>query len=140
MNFITMAMQNTKTVAMTALSPNLAVRNVNDTVEYYSEILGFELIMSVPEEGKFDWAMMKQGEITLMFQESKSLADEYPILKGRENGLMTLYINIDNIDTFYDNISDYVIVLKKLGYTSYGTKEFAIQDLNGYVLTFAGNY
>ncbi|NIT70052.1 hypothetical protein GWO43_03935, partial [candidate division KSB1 bacterium] len=34
-----------------SLTPNVMVEDVNETVEYYKDKLGFELIMSVPEEG-----------------------------------------------------------------------------------------
>ena len=37
---------------MKSVTPNLIVEDVNKTTEWYKEILGFEMIMSVPETGK----------------------------------------------------------------------------------------
>jgi catechol 2,3-dioxygenase-like lactoylglutathione lyase family enzyme len=50
----------TMTVALKKLTPNLMVEHVNDTVAFYKDVLGFTLLASVPEEGEFNWAMMKR--------------------------------------------------------------------------------
>ncbi|KAA6335992.1 hypothetical protein EZS27_015829, partial [termite gut metagenome] len=36
-----------------SLSPNIGVKSVNETVKFYTEVLGFQLLMSVPETGEF---------------------------------------------------------------------------------------
>jgi len=48
-----------------------------------------------------------------------------------------LYINLKNIQAFYDDVKEKVTVLTGLEKTFYGATEFSVKDNNGYVLTFA---
>lgn len=120
-----------------SVTPNLGVKDVNATVDYYKDV-GFELIQSVPAEGKFDWAMISAGDVVLMFQEETSLKTEYPDLQNRPVcGSLTLYVSVSDVSTFYDRLKDNVTIVKEPHKTFYGADEFAIRDLNGYILTIA---
>jgi uncharacterized glyoxalase superfamily protein PhnB len=122
---------------MDSLSPNIFVKNITQTIEFY-KLLGFNLSMSVPEEGPdYVWAMMSNGNVTFMFQTFESLADTLPDIKREDGGSLLLYINLKGIRDFYDKIQDKVNVLAGLEKTFYGATEFSIKDVNGYVLTFA---
>jgi lactoylglutathione lyase len=120
------------------LTPNIMVADVNKTIEFYDKILGFDLFMSKPESGKFDWALVANEGVHLMFQEENSLKSEYPQLTSMPIGAaMTLFIEVDNIEEYYESIKDKVKVIKDLCITFYGMTEFSIEDYNGYILTFA---
>jgi catechol 2,3-dioxygenase-like lactoylglutathione lyase family enzyme len=56
-----------------SLTPNLMVPDVNQAIDFYREYLGFELNMSVPETGPFDWASIKAGDVEIMLQAEASL-------------------------------------------------------------------
>ncbi len=121
-----------------ALTPNLMVKDVNKTVDFYKNILGFELVMSVPETGIYNWAMMKRGNTEIMFQEQKNLISEYKELAGKEIGAtFALFFKVSNIQDFYNQIKEKTALIVELHRTFYDADEFAIQDLNGYILTFA---
>jgi uncharacterized glyoxalase superfamily protein PhnB len=119
----------------TSLSPNIGVRNVNETVKFYTEQLGFQLIMSNPTEGELLWAMVGAGEVTMMFQEQNSLVEEYPELKNRADGLLTFYVKVTGLLALYKRLEETDMIVKPLGKTFYGANEFAIRDNNGYVIT-----
>lgn len=121
---------------MHSLSPNIFVKDMNATIAFYQQ-LGFNVIMSVPEEGDFVWAMMTCGNVTMMFQTFESLAEELPEISRKNGGSLLFYIKIKNIRTFFESIKEKVTVLKGLEKTFYGATEFSITDNNGYVLTFA---
>lgn len=122
---------------MESLSPNIFVSNMNETIGFY-ELLGFKTIMSVPETGAdLVWAMMTNGNVTMMFQTYESLAEDLPEIHRNDGGSLLLYINLKNIRAFFEEIKDKVTVLKGLEATFYGATEFSIKDNNGYVLTFA---
>ena len=123
---------------MDSISPNIFVRDINETIKFYRQ-LGFELVMSVPEEGDFAWAMMACGNITFMFQTFDSLGKELPTISRQDGGSLLLYIQTKEIRLFHDKIKDKVNVIKGLEKTFYGALEFSIQDINGYILTFAEN-
>jgi len=90
------------TVALKKLTPNLMVEHVNDTVTFYKDVLGFTLLASVPEEGEFNWAMMKRDTVEMMFQSRASLTGDVPIFQGKEiGGSLTLYIDVEDIKGLY---------------------------------------
>lgn len=134
---------------MKKLNPNLMVKDVKETVEFYKNILGFELVMAVPEtqdeilneipeDKKVVYALVKNGNVEIMFQAEKSLKEDVSLLKNSNIGAScTFYIELENVEDFYKNIKDKVDVVKELFTTWYGMKEFYIRDNNGYILTFA---
>ena len=121
---------------MESISPNIFVRDIKETIEYYKH-LEFEVVMTVPEEGDPVWAMMSCGNVSFMFQSFESLGSELPEISRQDGGSLLLYIQIKEIRQYHDRIMDKVNVIKGLEKTFYGATEFAIRDLNGYILTFA---
>jgi len=121
------------------LTPNLMVNDVNETINFYQKVLGFELVMSVPQEGSFNWAMVQCGEVNLMFQERNNIIAEYPLLKDTPmGGGLTFYIKVGNVKALYEKIRERVNIVSDLHNSFYGAEEFAIEDINGFILTFAG--
>ena len=121
-----------------SLTPNLMVTNVNETIDFYIKTLDFELLQTVPEEGALDWGFVKKDEVMIMFQKDHSIQEEYPALKGlNTGGALTLYIRVENVSEWYEKIKDQVKLIKPLNKTFYGANEFAIQDPNGFILTFS---
>jgi uncharacterized glyoxalase superfamily protein PhnB len=122
---------------MNSLSPNLFVKNIDQTIEFYKQ-LGFQLVMTVPEAGPdFVWAMMTNGSVTFMFQTFTSLGDDLPQISRTDGGSLLFYINTTGILDFFEALKDKVIIVKGLEKTFYGATEFSILDNNGFVLTFA---
>jgi uncharacterized glyoxalase superfamily protein PhnB len=122
---------------MESLAPNIFVGNMNETIDFYKSI-GFQLVMTVPEAGDdFVWAMLVNGEVTVMFQTFASLGDELPEISRAKGGSLLFYIRLKKIREFFELIKDKVKVLKGLEKTFYGATEFSILDNNNYVLTFA---
>jgi uncharacterized glyoxalase superfamily protein PhnB len=123
---------------MDSLTPNIFVKDINQTIDFY-KTLGFELTMTVPEEGDYVWVMMVCGSVSLMFQSFNSLGDEIPEISRSNGASLLLYIKLKGIQSFYDRISAKTKIFKGLEKTFYGATEFSIVDNNGYVLTFAEN-
>jgi len=133
---------------MDSLSPNLFVRDIRSTIEFY-KILGFHLIMSVPGEvvpgesvpgegeRELVWAMVTSGKVSFMFQTFQSLGDTLPQISRQDGGSLLFYIKIQQIRAFFERISDKVNVVHGLQKTFYGATEFSITDPNNYLLTFA---
>ena len=121
---------------MESLTPNIFVRDMNATIAFYKQ-LGFETIMTVPEKGDYDWAMMRKGEVTFMFQTFKNLGEALPEINRKDGGSLLFYIRLKGIRAFHDKIKDKAKVIVELNKTFYGATEFSVIDNNGYVLTFA---
>ena len=123
---------------MESISPNIFVKDINKTIEFYKQ-LGFSIVATVPEQGDFVWAMMSNENVTFMFQTFDSLKDELPEIRRQDGGSLLFYIQIKEIRKFHESIKNKVKILKDLEKTFYGATEFSIEDINGYVLTFAEN-
>ncbi len=121
-----------------SLSPNLVVADVNKAVDYYTKTLGFSLIVSVPESGTFNWAMVMRNGVTMMFQSLPSLQEDMPGLKIQAKGSFgTFYIKIKGLDAYYKELKGKTGIVVDMRTTFYGAKEFVIKDQDGYFLCFA---
>ena len=119
-----------------SLSPNIGVENVNETVQFYTETLGFNLVLSNPEAGDLEWAMLMNGGALIMFQDIQSIKKEYPQLADRPVlGALTLYVKMKNMHQLYEKLKETKYIAKEMHKTFYGADEFAIFDNNGYILT-----
>ena len=123
---------------MDSLSPNLFVKDIRATIEFY-KLLGFDMIMSVPgeSEGELVWAMVTSSKVTFMFQTFQSLGETLPMISRQDGGSLLFYIKTQNIRSFFESIKDKVTVVHGLQKTFYGATEFSITDPNNYLLTFA---
>ncbi|MFA6540918.1 MAG: VOC family protein [Bacteroidota bacterium] len=121
---------------MESLTPNIFVRDMNTTIAFYS-LLGFTVTMSVPDEGDFNWVMMANGNVMIMFQTFESLGNELPGIARADGGSLLLYCKVKNIRSLFSEISGKVSIVKGLEKTFYGATEFSIKDCNNYILTFA---
>ncbi len=115
------------------------VKNVKETIKFYEEKLGFQKVLSVPENGeKLDFAIIAKDKISIMFQEQENLLEEYPSLKTNEIiPTFTLFITVENVEQLYNELSGKVKIAKELHQTFYGKDEFAIFDNNGNILTIS---
>tara|TARA_B100000965_G_scaffold396553_1_gene411655 strand:- start:93 stop:467 length:375 start_codon:yes stop_codon:yes gene_type:complete len=117
----------------------MMVHSVETSVQFYQKTLGFEQVMTVPESAPYDWAMLKQGEVTLMLQKVDSFSEEVPKFKDQEpSASLTLYMITDSVDTLYAHLQKTKVkILKEPHKTFYRMKEIAIEDPDGYTLVFA---
>ncbi|MDP1676992.1 MAG: VOC family protein [Bacteroidota bacterium] len=121
---------------METLTPNIFVKDMNRTIEFYT-MLGFTVTLSVPEKGEYDWVMMTNGSVTMMFQTFANLGSELPDVKRSNGGSLIFYIKMKQIRSFFESIKGKVYVVQEIHKTFYGATEFAIKDCNDYILTFA---
>jgi len=121
---------------MKSLSPNFFVRNMDETMKFYS-VLGFRISMKVPDDGEIIWCMMTNGNVSVMFQTFDSLGNELPQISRNDGGSLLLYVQAYKIRDFYEKIRNKVTVIKEPEVTFYGATEFTILDNNNYLLTFA---
>jgi predicted enzyme related to lactoylglutathione lyase len=120
------------------LMPNLMVKDVNKTVNFYKNVLGFNVLATVPESSPFVFAIVNANNIIISFQEEKSIKEEYPQLeKFPQGGCLTLYIHVTDVKGLYEKVKGKTTIAKEMHKTLQGSTDFAIEDCNGYILTFA---
>lgn len=121
------------------ITTNIMVKDVKETIKFYEEKLGFQKLLSVPEEGDvLNFAILNKDKISIMFQEQENLMNEYPtLLTEKIVPTFTLFITVDNVTQMYDELKDKVEIARDLHKTFYGKDEFAIFDNNGNILTIS---
>lgn len=121
------------------ITTNIMVANVKETINFYEEKLGFQKVVSVPEEGEvLNFAILNKDKISVMLQEQKNLLEEYSTLqKEAIVPTFTLFITVDDVAKMYDELKNKVKIAKELHKTFYGKDEFAVFDNNGNILTIS---
>ncbi len=117
----------------------LGVRRVRPAAEYYRDVLGFSLD---PDNGVFQpsadepdgvYAIVKKGQTWIHFQIRRTLQ---PVLE-RHALERDVYIYVQDIDkTLADLIRRGAHLLHPLSDTQYGIREFTVEDLNQFRITF----
>ncbi len=120
------------------LTPNLVVSSVEQSLAFYCEVLGFTRTGTVPEESPFVFAMVQSGPVEIFFNAQGPAVDEYPAFAGKAiGGTLTLYMEVSGVEKLYDDLKRRVKVTMPLEKKFDGVTEFAFEDPDGYVITFA---
>lgn len=95
------------------ISPNFEVTDIKKTTAFYTENLGFNLIMAVPElqdgidqtflENKeYVYALVQRDNVEFMFQRSDTFKNDVVFSKGLAIGAtVSFYMEIEGIKEFY---------------------------------------
>lgn len=115
------------------LSPILWTKDLENTITFYTTILGFSQRSQFP-----DFVSLFRDHVEIMFvkptpdPEDKSRESFFPkpILTG------SLYMTIQHVDEFWNDLKDKVEVISPLCDQEYRMRDFSIRDNNGYELVF----
>lgn len=117
-----------------SLTPNLMAEDVSKSIQFYIEVLGLELVDEVPHV----FAILGKGDLQIMLENREALIEEYPSLQtDRVVASLSLFIKVADIQTLYETVRKKTKILKEMNKTFYGSLEFAIEDPDGTVITFA---
>lgn len=120
------------------LTPNLVVSNVERSVAFYCDVLGFTLTQKVPDESPLVFATVRSGDVEVFLNAPGPAIAEYPAFESRPiGGTLTLFMEVEGIESLHDGLAGRVNVVMPLERKWYGVTEFAIADPDGYVITFA---
>jgi lactoylglutathione lyase len=120
------------------LTPNLVVANVERSLAFYVDTLGFERGMTVPDASPFVFASVTSGSVEVFFNDAAAAVKEYPAFDGRPIGATgTLFIEVEGVDALHDRLKSTVKIVMPIETKFYGMREFAIADPDGYIITFA---
>jgi len=120
------------------LTPNLLVANVERSLAFYVDTLGFARGMTVPDESPLVFASVTSGGVEIFFNDAATAVKEYPAFGGKPIGATgTMFIEVDGVDALHDRLKTSVKIVMPLVTQFYGLREFAIEDPDGYVITLA---
>lgn len=117
------------------ISPALAVRNMIQTIQFYRDSLGFKMGMTFPNADNPEYADLSKDGMVLMFIPAENIG-----INGDEKlGMgVNLYMQIDgDIDKYYNELKDKnVKIVVDIKDEPYGVRDFTVEDMDGYMLTF----
>jgi catechol 2,3-dioxygenase-like lactoylglutathione lyase family enzyme len=122
-------------VNFVSATPNLIVSDMAASLAFYRDMLGFQLAQSVPDEPPFVFAWLKRGGVELFLNDAKPVVSEFTNL--RAGNTSTLFVIVNDVDAFHAQLSGRARIVMGLTDQFYGTREFAILDPDGYLITFA---
>src|SRR5690348_13528908 len=130
------AQPKTQPVTLKRITTNLYAEKVESCVRFWVDRLGFERIMEVPDGKKLAFALLKKGDLELMYGSYDSLAKVPELVKSYARGTSFVYIEVDRLDDIVAAMKDADIV-ESVHVTFYGAKEMSIRDPGGHIITFA---
>jgi lactoylglutathione lyase len=121
------------------LTPNLVVRNVEASLNFYREVLGFEPGITVPEQPPYVFGSVTSGAVEIFFNDQKFVAEEYPALAAKAiGGSLTLFIEVEGIEDLFKKVQQHgAKITMPMKDQFYGMREFAFEDPEGWVITLA---
>jgi len=117
------------------ISPTLAVRSMKQTIQFYRDSLGFKIGMAFPDADNPEYVDLAKDGMVLMFIPAKNVG----IGAKEKLGVgVNLYMQIDgDIDEYYGELKNKgVNVVVEIKDEPFGIRDFTVEDINGYKLTF----
>ena len=126
------------------VTPNLVVSNVDRSLAFYRDVLGFALTATVPDAAPFAFAWMRRDDVSVFLNSVEAVRQDHPELAARPlGGTGTLFIVLeagtvaDGVDALFASIGSRAKVIMGLKDQFYGMREFGVEDPDGYVIFFA---
>jgi hypothetical protein len=127
---------------MKQITPIITVDEVEPCLPFWTA-LGFEVIGTVPHDGKVGFAMLNHGDLLLMYQSTGSVeADlgasgapaDLPSEMGRST--TTLFIEVEDLDAVIEAVGGSEVIVPRRT-TFYGMDEVFLRPPCGTVVGFA---
>ncbi len=110
------------------LIPMIYTDNIDDTIKFYKNELGFDC---VDYEKGCGWANIRYNTTEIMISKPNELLEfKKPIFTG------SFYFKIQNANKLWNRLKDRTRISYPIQDFDYGMREFAIYDNNGYMLQF----
>lgn len=111
-----------------SLRPILWTEKMAESIEFYTEILGFK-VNEYNEE--WNWASLSKDEVGLMLAKPN---DHVANTKISFSG--SFYFLVENADEIWSNLHQTAKICYEIENFPWQMREFAIYDVNGYILQF----
>ncbi len=127
-----------QTLTAKKLTANLIVSSVEGSLAFYEDLLGFSRAFTVPEQSPFVFGSVTAGPVEIFLNDRSTVTKESPQMAGLvSGGGNTMFIEVEGLDALHERIVPRVKVVMPLVTQWYGMREFAVEDPDGYIITFA---
>jgi uncharacterized glyoxalase superfamily protein PhnB len=123
-------------VAFSSVTPNLLVTDIEKSLAFYRDVLGFTVKQTVPADRPFVFVWLERGPVPVFLNDRAAAVEENPALAQPAGGAGLFFV-ITGVDAFYERVRTKATVIMPIKDQFYGMREFTVADPDGYVLTFA---
>ncbi len=121
-----------------SITPNLLVKDVRKSTEFYRDVLGFTVSETVPEQEPFVFVWMKRDEVSVFLNDIAAAAHDYPDAASLPSGgTAALFFVVSDVDGYHATVAPKAKVVMPIKTQFYGMREFAVTDPDGHIITFA---
>ncbi len=119
------------------ITPVLIVSEIETSIPFWVDLLGFEKTVEVPEGDKLGFVILTRHGAELMLQTTASVRKDTPQFAPASQAHRTsLFIEVDDFEDLLKRLGDYPIAMpERIAF--YGMREIGVFDPNGHVLVFA---
>ena len=115
----------------------LFAKEIEPCLAFWVDRLGFEKTVEVPEGDKLAFAILQKGGVELMYQTYASAEKDVSAISSElRKGPSFLYVEVDNLDKTIAALKGIPVVMPPRT-TFYGSREIAVKDPAGHIITFA---
>jgi uncharacterized glyoxalase superfamily protein PhnB len=121
-----------------SVTPNLIVQDIDRSAAFYRDVLGFSVKQTVPDSAPFVFVWLERDGVPVFLNDRKAAEHDYPAAGQRPaGGTATMFFIVQAVDAFHAVVAPHATVIMPLKTQFYGMREFAIEDPDGHILTFA---
>ncbi len=126
-----------KTAEVKKITPILFAEELEPCIRFWTERMGFQKTIEVPEGNKIGFVLLATNELELMYQSFASVEKENAATGAAvRKGPSFLYVEVADIDAALAATKGAEIVMP-MRTTFYQAKEFGIKDPVGHYVIFA---
>ena len=116
------------------ITPVLIVQEVESSLAFWVERMGFEKTVEVPEGYSIGFAILVKDGAELMLQSLASVQKDQP--KFAKPGHTSLFIEVEDLDDVKRRLEGYPLAMEERT-TFYGMREVGVFEPGGHTVIFA---
>jgi len=118
------------------ITPVLYVQAIEPSLPFWTERLGFEKTVEVPEGDRLGFVILVREGYEVMLQTFESLKADRPGDASSGTGSSSLFIEVSNFADFRERLDGLEVVLPER-VAFYGMREIAVREPGGHVVCIA---
>ena len=119
------------------ITPVLLVDTIESSLPFWTERIGFEKIVEVPDGERLGFVILMREGAELMLQTMESVRkDEPKFADGTGSRVTSLFIEVNDFEDVLRRLRGYPIAMEERT-TFYGMREIGVFDPGGHIVMFA---
>jgi len=119
-----------------AVWPLLFVEDIEKSIAFYRDRLGFELVGEAKDAGQVFWARLKRGGASIMLQQTEPGAEDEEGLPGQRGQGVAFYMICSDANAMYDELMQRGLDIDPPTMAPYGMNQLFVPEPDGYALCF----